>query len=62
MIERKSKAGRGSTPTQIRLEKASREMVKAARDLTERKGRIDGQLLDLRVSQAHSPVRKLTKK
>lgn len=61
MIRRGERQG-PSSPTQLRLEKASRKMLKDAGDLTRRKGEIDRELIDLRISLTDSPVRTIVKK
>lgn len=62
IIRRKSDARSAQSPTEIRLEKAGKQMLKDSRELTLRKGNIDAEILNLRLSQVDAPVRKLTKK
>jgi len=62
MIFRDSTTGQFSATTRRRLEKASTQMVKDARLLTERKGQLDQALVDLRIQQSDAPVRTVKKK
>jgi hypothetical protein len=61
IIARTRKADKPASTLQIRLDKAGQKMLKDARDLTLRKGTIDSEILNLRVSQADAPVRKIKK-
>ena len=59
LIRRKASRTSANSRMEILLEKASRQMLKDSRDLTVRKGSIDEELNNLRLSQADAPVRKL---
>lgn len=51
-----------STRLEILLEKASQKMLKDSKDLAIRKGKLDEELSNLRISLAGAPVRIVEKK
>lgn len=62
IILERAHRNRNSTRLGILLEKASQKMLKDSEELTMRKGRIDQELTNLRISLTGAPVRTVKKK